>query len=87
MLTLDEEPRNVHEDKKGACYSFRSKERKSEFESIVLRKLFEEVQLTGQCNLIKGAFRQYEELNQRLANLVFRIAQRLLMKPISFIFY
>ncbi|QHO13078.1 Beta-(1,2)-xylosyltransferase [Arachis hypogaea] len=28
-----------------------------------------EVQLTGQCNLIKGAFRQYEELIQRLANL------------------
>ena len=59
----------------------------SELEVFVLRELFEEVQLTGQCNLIKGAFRQYEELNQRLANLVFRIAQRLLMKSISFMFY
>ena len=65
----------------------RQGEKTSEPEVFVLREFFEEVQLTGQCNLIKGAFRQYEELNQRLANLVFRIAQRLLMKSISFMFY
>ena len=87
MLTLEEEPRNMQGDKKKLAIHSEGKERKPVNRGFVLRELFEEVQLTGQCNLIKGAFRQYEELNQRLANLVFRIAQRLLMKSISFMFY